>query len=147
MEVPLAQLVAALPLYVLSLCHPLVLRRQSPSTSPLPRPSPAAVAATALPPLPQPPCCCHRAAAVAMCAASALPLLPPLPLLLPPLHRSLVGCCVVVRRPISSSHAIIRLLMLSLSAWTFLYELVCTNSDNIHFSDKHCYAHKLYKFV
>jgi hypothetical protein len=41
-----------------------------------------------------PPRCCHRAAAIALCAAAVLP-----PLLLPPpLHRSLVGCCVVVHR-------------------------------------------------
>jgi hypothetical protein len=35
---------------------------------------------------------------------------------LPPRHRSLVGCCVVVRRPISSSHAVMRPSTLSLQA-------------------------------
>ena len=76
--VPLAQLVDALLLSILSLCHPLVLRRQSPLPSPLPRPLPAAVAlcaAAVLPPPPQPLRCCHRAAAVALCAAAALPML------------------------------------------------------------------------
>jgi hypothetical protein len=56
-------------------------------------------AATALPPLrcAPPPPCCRRPRAVA---------LPPPP---PPSRcRSLVGCCVVVHRPISSSHAVMR---------------------------------------
>jgi hypothetical protein len=39
--------------------------------------------------------------------------LPPPP---PPLRRSLVGCCVVVHRPILSSHAVIRPSTLSLTA-------------------------------
>ena len=34
----------------------------------------------------------------------------------PPRRRSLVGCCVVVRRPISSSHAVMRPSTLSLPA-------------------------------
>jgi hypothetical protein len=66
-------------------------------------------AATALPPLrcAPPPGCrrCHPAAK-----------LPPPPLTLPPLHRLLVGCCVVVRRPILSLHAVMQPLTLSLPA-------------------------------
>ena len=62
------------------------------------------------------------------CRASAAALPPPLPpspscrrpravaLPLPPRRRSLVGCCVVVRRPISSSHAVMRPSTLSLPA-------------------------------
>ncbi len=146
MEVPLAQLVVALPLSVLSLCHyPLVLRRLLPLPLPSPRPSPAVVAlctATTLPLLPQPARCCHHTAAVALCAAAKLPPPPPP---LPPLRRSLVGCCVVVCCPILSLHAVMRPVTLSLLAWTFLYELICTNSDNIHFSNKDCYMHKLYE--
>jgi hypothetical protein len=63
-------------------------------------------AATALPPLRcAPPPCCRRPRAVA---------LPPPP---PPSRcRSLVGCCVVVHRPISSSHAVMRTSTLSLPA-------------------------------
>jgi hypothetical protein len=65
-------------------------RRQSPLPSP--RPSPAAVMLCAAAALPLPPR--HRHAAAT-----------------PPPHRhrarhSLVGCCVVVRRPISSLHAV-----------------------------------------
>ena len=57
------ELVVALPLSVLSLCHPLVLCCRLPSPSPWPRPSPAAVelcANAALPPPPQPPPSCRR---------------------------------------------------------------------------------------
>ena len=156
MEVPLAQLVVALPLSILSLCYPLVLRRQSPSPLASPRPSPAAIplcAAALLPPPPQPPRCCHRAFAIALCAAATLP---------SPLHRSeaaaivaapaaappfvgwLLPCCPPSDFVIACRHATVDALI---AGGNILYELVCTNSDNIHFSDKLCYTHKLYEFV
>ncbi len=77
--------------------------------------------------LPLSPCCCHCPAAVALCvdAAATLPpscrrrhavALPPPLLPLPLPRRLLVGCCIVVRRPISSLHAVMRPLTLSLPA-------------------------------
>ena len=84
------ELVVALPLSVLSLCHPLVLCCRLPSPSPWPRPSPAAVelcANAALPPPPQPPPSCRRHCTVT---------LPPLPL--PPPCRRQAAANVMLSR-------------------------------------------------
>ena len=79
-------------------------------------------AATAL----LPPRCCRRAVRLRLAAITAAPppscrrrhvvALPPPPLPPTPRLRSLVGCCVVVRCPISSSHAVMRPSTLSLPA-------------------------------
>ena len=67
----------------------------------------------------------HRAAAATTAATKLLlpscrcqctVTLPPPPPPPPPRRRSLVGCCIVVRRPIPSSHAVMRPPMLSLPA-------------------------------
>ena len=73
--------------------------------------------AFALPPPPQLPHCCHRAAAVALCAAAAkLPSTSRCCAAALPRCRSLVGCCIVVRHLILSSHAVMRPSTLSLPA-------------------------------
>ena len=71
MEVPLAQLVVTLPLSVLLLCNPLVLRRRLPSPSLSPRPLLVAVALCAAAALPLP--LRRRKAAAAATAAAAAP--------------------------------------------------------------------------
>ena len=76
--VPLAQLVVALPLSALSLCHPLVPGCQSPLPLPLPHPLPAAVmlstaAATASALLPPHCCSCTVPRRCAAIAAAPLP--------------------------------------------------------------------------
>ena len=90
--------------------RPLLRCRHRLAAAKLPPTSRFCAAATASPP---PSCrrrpllrCRHRRSCRAAAAA-----LPP-----PPRRHSLVGCCVVVRRPISSSHAVMRPSTLSLPA-------------------------------
>ena len=51
-----------------------------------------------------------------------------LPLPLPPRRRSLVGCCIVVHRPISASHAVMQQSTLSLPSSTTSYSLKNTHN-------------------